>query len=104
MEEENEIAAAKKERDKEFEKFYSQISSMSSLSDAESAWTELLTGEGLLLMLQKLFQPVCTLEVDASPRHTATRHQFAQLGVVGPRAVFGRRIQVGPAGVERRRS
>ena len=41
VEEENEIAAAKKERDKEFEKFYSQISSMSSLSDAESAWTEL---------------------------------------------------------------
>ena len=104
MEEENEIAA-KKERDKEFEKFYSQISSTSSSSDAESAWTELLTGEGLLLMLQKkLFQPVCTLEVDASPRHTTTRHQFAQLGVVGPRAVFGRRIQVGPAGVERRRS
>ena len=34
VEEENEIAAAKKERDKEFEKFYSQISSMSSLSDA----------------------------------------------------------------------
>ena len=41
VEEENEIAAAKTERDKEFEKFYSQISSMSSLSDAEGAWTEL---------------------------------------------------------------
>ena len=41
MEEENEIAAAKKERDKEVEKFYSQISSMSSVSDAEGAWTEL---------------------------------------------------------------
>ena len=40
VEEENEIAAVK-ERDKEFEKFHSQISSMSSLSDAEGAWTKL---------------------------------------------------------------
>ena len=41
VEEENEIAASNKERDKEFEKFYTQISSMSSLSDAEGARTEL---------------------------------------------------------------